>query len=230
MCLSQVVCHSHGGTPMAGWFLLGKVPSINGWWLGVAIFQAPPILMFWMTWTLIKASFDFASLDMARDQHKSGVWRCPLEEMCIYIYAFVYIKMFKPINLYPYPIDPHVYTYIRIYIYTYIYKKYYSNIEINAIKSPRIQKITLLSSPIRRFRRGVPCDPLPQRHGNVGTTGDEALQNAPGAKIIVVRVRKCGGHTIISEYLMGNNILSLALKTTRWLAYNTTIVVGKNGL
>ena len=23
--------HSHGGTPIAGWFLLGKIPSRNGW-------------------------------------------------------------------------------------------------------------------------------------------------------------------------------------------------------
>ena len=27
--------HCHGGTPIAGWFISGKVPSRNGWWLGV---------------------------------------------------------------------------------------------------------------------------------------------------------------------------------------------------
>ena len=31
--------HSHGGTPIAGGFLLGKIPSRNGWWLGVPPFM-----------------------------------------------------------------------------------------------------------------------------------------------------------------------------------------------
>ena len=30
--------HSHGGTPIAGWFLLGKIPSRNGWKLGLPLF------------------------------------------------------------------------------------------------------------------------------------------------------------------------------------------------
>ena len=32
----------HGGTPIAGWFLLGTIPSRNGWWLGVPHFRKPP--------------------------------------------------------------------------------------------------------------------------------------------------------------------------------------------
>ena len=33
--------HSHGGIPIAGW--LGKIPSINGWWLGVPPLMETPI-------------------------------------------------------------------------------------------------------------------------------------------------------------------------------------------
>ena len=31
------------GYPIAGWFLLGKIPSRNGWWLAVPPFQETPI-------------------------------------------------------------------------------------------------------------------------------------------------------------------------------------------
>ena len=36
--------HSHGGTPIAGWFISSKIPSRNGWWLGAPHdFGKPPI-------------------------------------------------------------------------------------------------------------------------------------------------------------------------------------------
>ena len=34
--------HGLGGTQIAGWFLLGKIPSRNGWWLGVPPFMETP--------------------------------------------------------------------------------------------------------------------------------------------------------------------------------------------
>ena len=34
---------SHGGTPIAGWFISWKPPSRNGWCLGVPLFQETPI-------------------------------------------------------------------------------------------------------------------------------------------------------------------------------------------
>ena len=36
--------HGHGGTPIAGWFLLGKLPSRNGWFGGTPILGNPHIL------------------------------------------------------------------------------------------------------------------------------------------------------------------------------------------
>ena len=34
-----------GDTPIAGWFLLGKIPARNGWWLGIPpIFRQPQIV------------------------------------------------------------------------------------------------------------------------------------------------------------------------------------------
>ena len=35
---SPGVSYSHGGAPKAGW-LIGKIPAVNGWWLGVALVQ-----------------------------------------------------------------------------------------------------------------------------------------------------------------------------------------------
>ena len=34
--------HSHGIAPIAGWFSSGKIPSRNGWWLGVSPFMEIP--------------------------------------------------------------------------------------------------------------------------------------------------------------------------------------------
>ena len=32
----------NGGIPIAGWFLLGKIPSGNGWWLGLLLWLRTP--------------------------------------------------------------------------------------------------------------------------------------------------------------------------------------------
>ena len=43
----------NGGTPIAGWFLLGKIPSRNGWWLGVPLFQETSISSWkWVAFSL----------------------------------------------------------------------------------------------------------------------------------------------------------------------------------
>ena len=34
--------HSHGGTPIAGWFMSGKIAWNLGWWFGVPPFSEPP--------------------------------------------------------------------------------------------------------------------------------------------------------------------------------------------
>ena len=47
------VFHSHGGIPIAGWLISWKIPSRNGWWLGVALFQETTIC-----WMLLVRVFD----------------------------------------------------------------------------------------------------------------------------------------------------------------------------
>ena len=45
--------HSHGATPIAGWFVSGKIPSRNRWWLGVPPFRKPPyryVLLYEKVW------------------------------------------------------------------------------------------------------------------------------------------------------------------------------------
>ena len=42
-----------GVSPIAGWFISGKIPSINGWWLGVALWlRKPPIHKGWSAFDL----------------------------------------------------------------------------------------------------------------------------------------------------------------------------------
>ena len=48
--------HSHGDTPIAGWFISWKIPSRNGWWLGLPPWlRKPPFWRGWFT-TSISAS------------------------------------------------------------------------------------------------------------------------------------------------------------------------------
>ena len=42
MCIIHVGVSWNRGTPTAGWFISWKIPSRNGWWLGVPPFQEPP--------------------------------------------------------------------------------------------------------------------------------------------------------------------------------------------
>ena len=45
--------HRHGGTPRAGWFLLGKIPSRNGWCFGgTPILRKPPYHL-WPGWFMM---------------------------------------------------------------------------------------------------------------------------------------------------------------------------------
>ena len=102
------------GVPLYRWFISWKIPSRNGWWLEVPIFQETTICVY----------HKFSIVP-----HKSYVWL----HVYIYIYTYIYIYV-SHMYIYIYVCITHVYIYIyiitinHIYIYTYIYIYIYCHV------------------------------------------------------------------------------------------------------